>query len=103
MNKQNQNKWILFYLGCHPVYDRKEPNLWKLCLDHNITENTASVGWLDIEPTILSNFMIMEIGLKFKYIVLVQDNVYIFKVYLLTKISSFWSCPSVCVRSKTQI
>ena len=25
--------------------------------------------------------MIMEIGLKFKYIVLVQDNVYIFKVY----------------------
>ena len=31
----------------------------------------------------------MEIGLKFKYIVLAKDNVYIFKVYLLTKISSF--------------
>lgn len=47
--------------------------------------------------------MTMEIGVKFKYAVLAKDNVYLFKVYLLTIISSFWSCPSVCTRSKTQI
>lgn len=35
------------------------------------------------------NFMTMELGVKFKYAVLAKDNVYLFKVYLLTIISSF--------------
>lgn len=33
--------------------------------------------------------MTMDIDLKFKYVVLAKDNVYLYKVYLLTMISSF--------------
>lgn len=62
-----------------------------LHLDYSIIKNDL-LYWLSTKSIIsesIINFTTREIGLKFKYIVLAKENVYLYKVYLLTIISSF--------------